>query len=89
MSVCVYSVFVLPCAQVVAFRRADPPSEDECVNDQKTEKAVKVQQKAVEPYIDRYESGKNLRINAKVRIRADKYGQSLISAPVKLTMCLG
>jgi hypothetical protein len=28
MSVCVYSVFVLFCVQVAAFRPADPPSEE-------------------------------------------------------------
>jgi hypothetical protein len=87
MSVCVYSVFVLPCAQVAAFRQADSPSKDECVNDQETGKADKAQQRAVEPYIDRYrgmyEPGKSLRINAKLRIRADKSGQSLIPAPAK------
>jgi hypothetical protein len=27
MSVCVYSVFVLPCVQVAALRWADPPSK--------------------------------------------------------------
>jgi hypothetical protein len=27
MSVCVYSVFVLSCVQVVVLRRADPPSK--------------------------------------------------------------
>jgi hypothetical protein len=28
MSVCIYSVFVLPCVQVAALRRADPPSKE-------------------------------------------------------------
>jgi hypothetical protein len=28
MSMCVYSVFVLSCVQVAAFRRADPPSKE-------------------------------------------------------------
>jgi hypothetical protein len=50
MSVCVYSVFVLPCVQETAFRRADPLSKESyhCVKDQETEKAAKVQQRAVE-----------------------------------------
>jgi hypothetical protein len=45
MSVCVYSVYV------EALRRADPPSRESyrlCI-DQETEKAAKVQQRAVEP----------------------------------------
>jgi hypothetical protein len=28
MCACVYSVFVLPCVQVAALRRADPPSKE-------------------------------------------------------------
>jgi hypothetical protein len=54
MSVCVYSVFVLPCVQVAAFRLADPLSKESyglCL--QETEKAAKVQQGTVEPKIDR------------------------------------
>jgi hypothetical protein len=49
MSVCVYSVFVLPCVQIAALRRADPPSKE----DEETEKVAKAQQSALEPYIDR------------------------------------
>jgi hypothetical protein len=52
MSVCVYSVFVLSCEQVEALRRADPPSKESyrlCKKDYKTEKAAKVQRRAVEP----------------------------------------
>jgi hypothetical protein len=51
MSVCIYSVFVLSCVQVEALRRADPLSKESyllCKN-QETERAVKAQQKAVEP----------------------------------------
>jgi hypothetical protein len=50
MSACVYSVFVLFCVQVAALRRTDPPSKESCqlcVNEE-TEKAAKVQQRAVE-----------------------------------------
>jgi hypothetical protein len=51
MSVCVYFVFVLSCMQLAALRRADPPSQESynCVKDQEAERAVKVQQRAVEP----------------------------------------
>jgi hypothetical protein len=48
----VYSVFVLFCALVVAFRRADPPSKESYrlyKKGRETEKAAKVQQRAVEP----------------------------------------
>jgi hypothetical protein len=53
--VCVYSVFVLSCAQVAASRLADPPQRGrtDCVKDQETEKAAKFQQEAVEPQVDR------------------------------------
>jgi hypothetical protein len=53
MSVCIYSVFVLFCVQIVALRRADPPFKESyrlCI-DKETEKAAKVQQRAVEPYM--------------------------------------
>jgi hypothetical protein len=51
MSVWVYSVFVLSCVQVAAFRRADPPSKEpyRLRKKQETEKAAKAQQRAVEP----------------------------------------
>jgi hypothetical protein len=53
MSVCVYSIFVLSCVvQVRALRRANPQSRDSYrlyKNDQETEKASKVQQRAIEP----------------------------------------
>jgi hypothetical protein len=51
MSVCVYSVFVLSCVQVVALRLADPPSKEftDWLKGQKNKKAAKVQQRAVEP----------------------------------------
>jgi hypothetical protein len=55
MSVCVYSVFVLSCVQVAAWRRTDPrPSSPiVCVKDEETEKAAKAKQRAVEPQTDR------------------------------------
>jgi hypothetical protein len=51
MSVCSYSVFVLPCVHVAALRLADPPSKVSCrlCKRLRTEKAAKVQQRAVEP----------------------------------------
>jgi hypothetical protein len=51
MSVCVCSAFVLFCVQVSALRRLipRPRSPTVCVKDQETEKAVKAQQRAVEP----------------------------------------
>jgi hypothetical protein len=52
MDICyVYSVFALSCVLVAAFGQPDPPSKESyrlCKN-QETEKAVKVQQRAVEP----------------------------------------
>jgi hypothetical protein len=44
MFVCDYSVFVLPCVQVTTLRRANPRSRShaDCVKDQETEKAAKV-----------------------------------------------
>jgi hypothetical protein len=54
MSVCVYSVFVLSCVQVTALRGADPPSKESyrLCKDQETEKATKVQQRAIESQTD-------------------------------------
>jgi hypothetical protein len=52
ISVCVYSVFVLSCVQVAAWRWADPPSKESyrlCKKDSETGKAAKAQQRAVEP----------------------------------------
>jgi hypothetical protein len=51
MPVCVYSVFVLFCAEIAALQLADPPIRIPtiCVKDQETEKAGKVQQRAVGP----------------------------------------
>jgi hypothetical protein len=59
MFVCVYSVFVLPCVQVAALRRAVPPYK-ECYRlciDQETEKAPKVHNvsRAIDKYIRRLE----------------------------------
>jgi hypothetical protein len=47
----VFILFVLSCVQVAALRQTDPPPKESyllCKN-QKTEKAAKVQQRAVEP----------------------------------------
>jgi hypothetical protein len=50
MSVCVYSMFMLSCVQVAVLRQADPSSKEsnDCVKDQDTEKAAKVQQRAID-----------------------------------------
>jgi hypothetical protein len=56
MDFCVrFFVFLLFCAQVAASRLADPSqrSPTDCVKYQEIEKAAKVQQKAVEPQVDR------------------------------------
>jgi hypothetical protein len=52
MSVCISTVFVMSCVEVAALRRADPPSKVSyrlCKKDQETEKAAKIQRRAVEP----------------------------------------
>jgi hypothetical protein len=49
VSLCVYSVLVLSCVQVVAFRRAGPHPRSPADKNKKTEKAAKPQQMAVEP----------------------------------------
>jgi hypothetical protein len=52
MSVCAYSVFVLSCVQVVAFRRADPPSKESYrAKEQETEKRPRSNKRAVESQI--------------------------------------
>jgi hypothetical protein len=55
MSVCIYSVFALFCVQVAALRQADPHQRRpiDCVKDQGTENAAKVQQRTEETWIDR------------------------------------
>jgi hypothetical protein len=55
MDACVHLFFMLSCVKVAALRRADAPSKSpiDCVNDQETEKAAKVQQMAVESWIDK------------------------------------
>jgi hypothetical protein len=53
--VCVYSVFLLPCVQVAALRRADPSSKESyrlCKNDYETEEGTRTQQRALEPLMD-------------------------------------
>jgi hypothetical protein len=51
MSVCLYSILVLSCVQIVALWRAylRPRGPTDCVKDQETEKVAKAQQRAVEP----------------------------------------
>jgi hypothetical protein len=52
MSVCFYSVFVLPCLQVAALRRTDHSSKEFyrlCKKDYVTEEEARAQQRAVEP----------------------------------------
>jgi hypothetical protein len=46
-------MFVLSCVQMAALQQADPQprSRTNCVKDQETEKAGKIQQSAVEPQI--------------------------------------
>jgi hypothetical protein len=55
MSVCVYSVFLLTCAQVTALRPADYSSKESyclCKKDYETEEVARAQQKAVEPLMN-------------------------------------
>jgi hypothetical protein len=55
MSVCVYSVFVLPCVQLAALRRADTPSGESyrlCKKDYETKEYARAQQRAVEPLMN-------------------------------------
>jgi hypothetical protein len=50
--VCVYSVFVLPCVQVAALQRADPPSKESyrlCKKDYGIEEEAMAQLRAVVP----------------------------------------
>jgi hypothetical protein len=50
-----YSVSVLSCVRVAALRRAHLQSKESyrlCQKDQETEKAAKVQQRAVEPLVE-------------------------------------
>jgi hypothetical protein len=50
MSVYAFILCLVSCVQVAALRRADPPSKESYrVRDQETEKAVKAQERAVEP----------------------------------------
>jgi hypothetical protein len=47
--VCVYSVFMLSCAQVAALRRADPPSKESyrlCMKDYENEEDARAQRRA-------------------------------------------
>jgi hypothetical protein len=50
MSMCVYCVCAVLCVQVTALRQADPPprSPTDWLKDQETEKAAKVQPRAVD-----------------------------------------
>jgi hypothetical protein len=58
MSVCAYLVFVLPCVQAAAKRRADPPSKEfyRLCTGQKTGKVAKAQQRAVDGWMERSSS---------------------------------
>jgi hypothetical protein len=53
--VCVYSVFVLSCAQVAALRRAGHSSRESyrlCKKDYETEEEARAQQRAAEPLMN-------------------------------------
>jgi hypothetical protein len=62
MSMCVYSVFMLPSVKVAALRRADPPSKESCRLCKKIKKQKKSGQGTTKDCraIDRYRNGNTL-----------------------------